>query len=921
MSYTKQFKMQYINDDGISVVVNFYSAGDLETDFGGVVELRPGKTPYTQDVPEGVYDSVIQSTGATMTFFVDNVNVARSFFTADPLFWMVEIWKDDVFSQRLFVNSEIYNEDYSRNESIEVTLELNDGLKVLDRFYFNKTVDYMTIQEVLAEAFSVFDLYSNTSIFNTIELYSDLGFSKGDYGCDCDGTYFNKLLVNTDNYINESYEYMTMYEVVEAICGGIGLTMFVIQGKIIMIHPDMMGDNNYSSGEGLLGGYSISLSDGEISTIEDFNTVKSIPDNAKWYGGDQSLDIEPAKRKQIFNYSGYGYDLDISAYPDWTDEEGWNNTDVSIDEDNDTYYDSDNYDLINDESYDSYYEVKGENSFNGVNGVTITEQDNGCDAKFVTVASNEDLDDIENSILVKNAGDNYQDELPIINIDCPVKIFHAEGDFKVKLAFDYYVQTYDYYNLQDKGGIQSGTWTSITFGFIIKTTAPNGTETWYKNGSGWYHDEEVVSYHTFRMGSTSTGYEYASENLLDQWNSDELLINIYLGKPAGDLTITMVNYCKVNWRKVMLNSDGTDYISSNENYDWVSWRVKNFDLSISGENGEEISIDDFKYTALLDGTYISNANDVELLHGDSFSLNPLHRGGFITLDGYYATNFWREGLHGKTPDEYYSLTSVLAHARASQHINPRLKLSGTLKLPIPIGETQDEEVIETLVLPDKLSYTADFSDDIDGWTAENFLDSERSIELYDEDGTLKVDIGSGTYGDLVIIERKIPNDGDTSWYFDSTDISINVSSTSNKMVVYGFGAGNYSEAEGLEGTNLYNGYSLNEEGVTGSVQGLTISISIWFSNSTGGTVTISDCSITATPYSDDGTYTKTTTTEVAVAEEMFFNRNAAFNKLCVWTNEEFLPGKKFMLLKGEYNDRDCSITGTWIEVLTNEIEL
>jgi len=144
-SYYTKYRIEFKDFKGIVCRVDIQP---LLTSQPAIITLLAGETPVLFQLPDvsKPTDNVCGG-GCTINCIYTGTTVEdiRGLYTADPqgirVLYYEDYNKSGVFDMTKanwmgFLNSEIYNEDFSMITNIELTLECNDGLNTLDRYYY-----------------------------------------------------------------------------------------------------------------------------------------------------------------------------------------------------------------------------------------------------------------------------------------------------------------------------------------------------------------------------------------------------------------------------------------------------------------------------------------------------------------------------------------------------------------------------------------------------------------------------------------------------------------------------------------------------------------------------------------------------------------------------------------------------------------
>lgn len=268
---------------------------------GSVTELSFQEEPvvikYALD-PRNIYQPTVGS-GCTIKILAQPLTMLE-LFSEDPQEFKVVIYSGTTggtITWQGFVNTEIFSEDYSLSKDVPLTIECNDGMKILENTKYLTTggtlysTHTITLGQVLSNVLSKLNLS-----FNYIYTSNDITIS----GTTTD--FFNYLSIPNENFFDESLIAMNCRDVLNSIVGGIGLQMRFRGSNIYIIDPinlhtttkgkrydvsPVLGANQMASS---IGGY-LNISNNEID----------------WWETGMQLDILPSYGEISVEYDPYNF--------------------------------------------------------------------------------------------------------------------------------------------------------------------------------------------------------------------------------------------------------------------------------------------------------------------------------------------------------------------------------------------------------------------------------------------------------------------------------------------------------------------------------------------------------------------------------------------------------------------------------------
>lgn len=295
-SYGIKYQTSYKRRSGNLTTIDFLQSGYS----GSVTTLIPDAKPLEITL-NGNIDNIWEATqgsGASINLYVNPLTMLNDFFVTDPQNFVVKIYNGnsgDTLLWQGFINSGIYNEDYSTTDKVLITAQCGDGMALLDDLSYKPTESgsllydgSSTVGQVLSNILSKLNL-----TFTGIQTSCDLNLNGG-------GTnLFTNLLVNNNNYNDEKGYPMSCREVLNTIFQGLGLVMTFRADKIYLIDPINLHDVTKGNS------YTISGSSETQTNIGGYKDISS--GDVNWYLTGQSIDVVKPFNQIDLNYDPYTY--------------------------------------------------------------------------------------------------------------------------------------------------------------------------------------------------------------------------------------------------------------------------------------------------------------------------------------------------------------------------------------------------------------------------------------------------------------------------------------------------------------------------------------------------------------------------------------------------------------------------------------
>lgn len=614
----------------------------------GIEYLIQAETPLLIQLQgDGKLFNPVQGSGATINFLLPegSTTTPRDFYTADPHGIKVRIEKDTDdsgnFNQVLFigwVNTEIYEEDFTEVINQEVILECNDGISTLDRYdYANgygsdglpiQFDDEITVSQILKNCIDKMELGYLWMYYASYLKYDTQPTQ----------TLIESLKVQERNYYNEKGEAMTYKKVLEAVLRPLNLTFFIESGKIYILDLTELPSTVQPLGyEFFIPPSPPTVTPGTVVLLN----RKTVEIDFEFHADDTKLTYQPGVSQTTLKYNPFNTNL-----VPFTD---WDKTDSHKSQDTLTWV------LFNPLEGDDYY-----NAFTPLVipwfGVTGWSHTLGIDnSNWKAIKNNEDdKGTFFYEIPWTTDTETYpygKTELQLYSYSGYIEPVHTVAGQSLKVTCKGYFRTKNgYYNVPEPGINEL-----LQLWVVIKV---GGTPILDGGAS------QIITY----QGESQ-------ERATDGWVDMEILTPIVVPpNQSGDIEIEFYD----RTTRIITGLKGVG--------------IKDVNVQIVAQvTNEELDSADLEYISKTSVDYINKGQVFDLKHGDSaLSLTSFtsgimsDRGGFIDHLDNFATLFSKQFVHPSG----INLQEVFLDILEANNREPRLKLSGSLSSDdILIGDT------------------------------------------------------------------------------------------------------------------------------------------------------------------------------------------------------------------------------------------
>src|ERR1035437_672937 len=679
-----------VNNYGVRFTTSHkrFSGGNTRIDFlkknyvGSPITIRTGAQPLvitTDSSIDDIFQNGTIGSGAAINIAVSGLT-AFELFTEDPQLFMVKVFDESNSSKvtwQGFVNAQIYQEDYSSSLPKNViTINCNCGMNLLDEIYYQNLNGYplygapykgtATFGKIINQILQKLNIK-----FNYIYTNTDLQVSG------TESNIFTGLILNQDNFIDESKLIMSCRETLNTILQGLNLTMRFIGDNIYIYDPiclnNTLNNINYGKIYDLL-----NFTPTGITTIGGYLDVTG--GTVSWFQTGQNLDLQQMTTLASVKYDpytitngtdGFNYDFnDINNLKTPTDLTSYNNFEHIQVTDNDYYR---NHSV----KFNGWKQGIGLN----VNGAIPNPNMN----HFIGIKEASDADP-QYAIYLGNRKDYIS-----YTITGSTAIY-PDQNLSLKITIDAYLQTKTTDNsnggnffvpnplYQDNIFSTTKNFTNIYL-YAIKFGVIIGNQFWGSHSSSaksWGNQSiDAFDFFTVRQADV-TSTQYATNSSLSQvanvWTTTSTLIPITSthSLKGGNITFYLID----DWDNLLINFAAQ--ITAQDNVNIVNRKllIKNLKIDIVDTAGNSIT---------NEGVEVKGTPSTNIINNVSYRINPVEISTKVG-SGTYGTS------RGSTKDinnnniilsNYQSPTDsakIILQAFLSQYKQPRFIMNGNLNV-------------------------------------------------------------------------------------------------------------------------------------------------------------------------------------------------------------------------------------------------
>lgn len=547
-------------------------------------------------------------------------------YTNDKQKYKAHFYKNDKIVWKGYLNSEVYSEQYDRNANYPVTLQFNDGFTVMERIPFldgngEPYKGLKTVWQVIWIILNKLDV-GYKYVYVACDVY--------EVGMNTLTSPFHQMKVDCGNYYDEKGDPMNCREVLNALVKLQRAVCFQNEGCLNIVSVPL-----------LTGSFQRRRYSSEASTqvLQTVNPVITIPTQADWYAADQNLDIVSGFNKATLKYSPYAAEEVIES-SDFSETKTWEGSPDWVD-------------------VGDFYELQGVTGVDGwkfLNGTSFTG------------TKEEEIDDNEVYFKLPFAYDD-DSEVSLVenNVDGALVTGVENQGFKVK--FKVYVATK---NNEFDSSEESKNVFRIESGIVFEIDGKRlkyAKQPWQTGDFDDSNVRPIVWSLLFHIDKPA--------NIADSWQDVE--IKIPGNCPHGKIKLQVLKRWQAykDTNRTPVDSGDIKHI-----------RVKDIEVSLANiatytaQSGTvsydytDVNFSDLEFTANMDENWLNEAENIEMIHGDSKHNNCTDRGGLHLLDNSF-TGSWK--ATGDT--QAYDISAIILRSHQSNYRNSLKWLGGTLEAP------------------------------------------------------------------------------------------------------------------------------------------------------------------------------------------------------------------------------------------------
>ncbi len=644
MSYGLKYYCEFTSISGEQHLIEIRDKD--KGDDSGAIALTALPSTFISEYPNfKIGIDTIRGRGSTLSVeYKGNVDDLRALYTTDIKQYKVIQFIDDVVKYVGYLDSEIYEEDFSKSPENGVDIELisHNGFSLLERIPLFEDVfntGLVSLKDVLF------------TCINKIELpYNNLYFASDTVSVDEDITHvLNDILINYSNFVDEDGESLNCKDVVEAILKIFQLSMIEIDANIYIFDNETFLKSTITYNV-----YDIATSTqlADVVVSNDSYSVEELEDilpsttlvndavinNQKVIADNYIVnDIFNASLEPTENYSGTETTTEHNSFgleDNWTE-----------------------------------YRYTEHANFNRVL--------NNAYFKYVEEGEQKKLDYF---ISLENNGSNYEYNNPAHVIAKTFPRNYIVGLSKIKLSFKYMFRIIDDY-LSDN---DNDTFKDAMFYFRLKI----GNH-WYRGNSdyetGYWVNENTITDETI-VYFQAVDYEYTSGEMpYNQWNDFKGVETGYIASGRSDDGIIIDIPSSVHGNvefyvlaDIRYKPDGTQV-----KFNTGEFRIKDINLETIDANaqyeGEDLANTDNEYEGIGDTKAKSKGDDIKCIINSGYhpfdefnnvGVPNLSQLFYQSLGTYFGVKYFKRGVNngGDKILEELLLSSVIGNYEGKNEI-------------------------------------------------------------------------------------------------------------------------------------------------------------------------------------------------------------------------------------------------------------
>jgi len=295
MAYQKKYYYQFIDiTNRVHVVELWQNTGATIT----AEEVTGHLNPFSLEMPELDHKfQVVRGKGCTINLLSDtDMKFFTGLYHIDPQEFMVKHYIDSVLNWLGYLNSEMVTEPYDINFNYQFSITGNDGFSLMDRFSFIQLdgTNYTGIKS----KYELLQIIFGKIALPFVEMRISLSTTFTGYVNDADSTILHQSYVNCANFYDEDNKPMSLREVVESILAPYGAFITVESGNIYItdIHT-LASDSTPTFKRFLVSDWSY-IADVTISNEKAIATIG-------YMGTGQNIELSGGVNRQVVAYSPF----------------------------------------------------------------------------------------------------------------------------------------------------------------------------------------------------------------------------------------------------------------------------------------------------------------------------------------------------------------------------------------------------------------------------------------------------------------------------------------------------------------------------------------------------------------------------------------------------------------------------------------
>lgn len=552
--------------------------------------------------------SPVKGCGFTLNIISETARKYLSLFTNDMKRFKIKHYQGTTLLQQGYLDSELFNEQFTREFNYPVSFTGNDGMSLLDRLYFLQSsgdhyVGVVTKWYLLQEIFTQIGL-PITNIYVSVKTsvlyyHYSTGVKTVNTGATGDSI-FQISKVNCANYYDELGKPVTSRVVLESLLSCYGAFCYFYKGNLYILDIQTIADNSSTTFKKYSGSTWLYVEDEVIDLRKDISVIGLI-------GGSPRLEVVPAYNAQKIRFLPYSSNplLDLPIEVDDFDPDDQTDyiTHSGIEEGWITWYEA---------IYEAhpYYTL----SNGAVFALIITPGEYGVPElgyiKYQLTNNPNDRDDSSDKVLVAT----HSIETPYIN----------RCSNYVNVTMDVYIRTKEQYENPDEDG-------GVVYGYDIYGYVKMGGLYYKKSTRTWETTPQIFTFGIRTTDGTNWADKWHNTNDFSSIVPAELIdLSKYYGV-ASKLTIEIWSHVDTYYESAGAPGVSLDYKDIIEvrikNLKVQTFKTPNYPTTYSPLYKDLVDTSDFEYFGEFNPLWKNEADDIELWVGTR--VKGIERGGLI----------------------------------------------------------------------------------------------------------------------------------------------------------------------------------------------------------------------------------------------------------------------------------------------------